>query len=63
MEFPAPPHGLALALMAQDKRPGTRVLFMAQERYRGDTDGIGTLLPTPATPAEVAEAARGMLAA
>lgn len=61
VEFPEPPHGLALALMAQDKRPGTRVLFTALEKYRADTKDIGTFLPLPVTPAQVADAVREIM--
>ncbi len=62
VEFSAPPHGLSLALMAQDKRPGTKVLFTALEKYRADTDGIGAFMPLPVSAEDVAAAARALLA-
>lgn len=61
VDFPEPPHGVSLALMVQDRRPGTRVLFTAPERFRADTDGIGAFLPLPVTPEQVAAAARRLL--
>jgi CheY-like chemotaxis protein len=41
------PHGVALALMARNRRPGIRVVFTARAEMKPHADGIGEFLPAP----------------
>jgi DNA-binding LytR/AlgR family response regulator len=51
VEFPpGKPNGVALALMVRTKRPGTKVVFVASEKYAPHTEGLGVFLPSPLNP-------------
>jgi hypothetical protein len=56
-----PPHGVALALMARQKRPGVRVLFVGSRELPPHTEGVGVFMAVPVTVADVANAATRML--
>ena len=61
--FPAgQPNGVSLARMTRVKRPGVKVLFVASPERQEHTEGVGELLPTPVTTAQVVEMVRRMLA-
>ena len=55
------PHGVSLALMARNKRPHITVLFVARPEHRPHTDGIGELLPVPASTEDLVAAAERLL--
>ena len=57
-----PPHGVALALMARQKRPGVRVLFVGPADLASHTEGVGAFMAAPVTVADVVNAAIQMLA-
>ena len=57
------PHGVALALMAQTKRPGVKVLFTARPEMAPYTEDIGEVLVAPVTAEAVLAKVREMLAA
>src|SRR5690242_4128707 len=58
---PGKPHGVSLALMARTRRPKITVLFVTRPENRQHTEGVGELLPTPATAADVVAAAERLL--
>jgi DNA-binding NtrC family response regulator len=47
------PNGVALALMARNRRPHIRVLFIAQADMRQHAEGIGEFLPVPVALADL----------
>ena len=55
------PHGVALARMALMKRPGVKVLFVAQPEFIAHTEGVGEFLPIWAGPADVVAAVERLL--
>ena len=57
-----PPHGVALALMARQKRSGVAVLFVGPEELAPHTEGVGAFMAAPVTVASVVSAATRMLA-
>ena len=52
-----PPHGVALALMARQKRSGVAVLFVGPEELAPHTEGLGVFMAVPVTVASVVSAA------
>jgi hypothetical protein len=56
------PHGLALSRWALFNSPGVRVFFTGPPELAKHTDGVGTLLPTPLLPGEVARIVAATLA-
>lgn len=59
---PGQPNGVALALMARVRHPGLNVLFVGLPERLPYTEGIGELLPAPATAADVVAAIADLLA-
>jgi hypothetical protein len=58
-----PPHGVALALMAREKRRGVRVLFIGPADLAPHTEGLGAFMAAPVNVADVVNAATRMLTA
>ena len=58
-----PPHGVALALMARQKRPGARVLFVGPRELAPYTEGLGAFMAMPVTVAGVVNVVTRMLTA
>ena len=56
-----PPHGVARALMARQKRPGARVLFVGPREFASHTEGLGAFMAMPITVAGVVNAVTRML--
>jgi DNA-binding NtrC family response regulator len=63
VEFPAGrSNGAALALMARQKRPGVKVLFVCRSEYRKDVEDLGEVLEAPAPVSDIVAAAAPLLA-
>jgi DNA-binding NtrC family response regulator len=58
---PGKPNGIALGLMAKQKRPGIRVLFIGPSDLAKHTEGVGTFLTSPVTVPQVVEGVLRML--
>ena len=58
---PGKPHGVSLALMARNRRPKIKVLFVTRPENRQHTEGLGELLPAPAPVEDVIAAAERLL--
>lgn len=58
---PGRPHGVSLALMARSRRPKIKVLFVTRPENRQHTEGLGELLPAPASVDDVVAAAERLL--
>jgi DNA-binding NtrC family response regulator len=58
---PGKMNGVALARMAQAKRPGIRVLFTALPEYAGYAEGLGKIMPMPVSVPDVVDAVASML--
>jgi len=54
-------NGVALALMAKNKRPNIQILFTALPEYREDTAELGAFLPMPVGPQDAIEAITSLL--
>jgi DNA-binding NtrC family response regulator len=54
VNFPSgKPNGVALALMARNRRPGIRVVFTARAEMKPHTEGIGEFLSVPVAIADL----------
>jgi DNA-binding NtrC family response regulator len=63
VEFPVGrSNGAALALMARQKRPGVKVLFVCRSEYRKDVEDLGEVLEAPAPASDIVAAAAPLLA-
>jgi CheY-like chemotaxis protein len=58
---PGQPNGVALARMVRFRLPRSKVLFVALPERREHTEGVGELLPTPVTAAEILAAVDRLL--
>jgi len=58
---PGKPHGVSLALMARTRRPEIKVLFVTRPENSKHIEGLGKLLPAPATVGDVIDAAERLL--
>lgn len=56
------PNGVALGLMAQMKRPGIKVLFVASQDMEEHTEGVGEFLSASAPASEIVEKVGKMFA-
>ena len=59
---PGQPHGIALSHRARTGRPSVRVLFTALPELRIHTEGLGTFLALPVSPADIVAAVSRLLA-
>ncbi len=50
------PNGVSLALVGQTKRPGLKVLFVADRKFKRHTEGIGEFIPHPVELSSLVEA-------
>jgi hypothetical protein len=55
-----PPHGVALALMARQKRPGVRVLFIGPADLAPHSEGLAGFMAVPVTVGGVVNASTRM---
>lgn len=55
------PHGIALARMAQSKRPRLKIVFTAREEMEEFTEGLGDLIPHPVSIPDLVEVANRLL--
>jgi DNA-binding NtrC family response regulator len=56
-------NGVSLAMMAINRRPTIKVLFVAREENRPHAQGIGEFLPMPAAVPDIVTAVERLLAA
>jgi len=55
------PHGISLGLMAKNRQPGTKVLFMALPEYAGAASDVGTVLISPVCVSDLVHAVDRLL--
>ena len=58
---PGKPNGIALGLMAKQKRPGIRVLFVGPADLEKLAEGVGTFMTSPVSVPQVVEGVLRML--
>ena len=62
IDFPTgKPNGVSLALMARNRRPGMKVIFLGSPDYALYAAGLGDIIPTPASASEIAQHAIRLL--
>lgn len=63
VQFPSgKPNGRSLALMAQQKRPGIKLIFICEPRQEPHVADLGLCLPSPVDAAKVAALGEQLLA-
>jgi DNA-binding NtrC family response regulator len=58
---PGTPHGIALARMAQQKRPGIKIIFTGREEMEEFTERLGEFIPHPVSIPALVEAANRLV--
>ncbi len=62
LDFPVgKPNGVSLALMARNRRPEMKVIFVGSPDYAQYSAGLGDIIPTPASASEIVQHATNLL--